>query len=95
MSDIQGIVPADDAVKSFWANFRSQAFNSVRGVLTDHVVSAACRAAQWNYRERCLPPMLVILHMVLAAIWPEDSFAASPTFAVWSENRENSGGSLM
>jgi len=77
MSDVQRIVPEEDPVKAFWTNFRTHAFNSVRGVLSDQLVSAACRAAQWNYRERCLPPVLVILHMVLAAIWPEESFAAS------------------
>jgi len=77
MSDFQRIVLADDPVKKFWENFRTHAFNSVRGVLTNQLVFDACRAAQWNYRERCLPPVLVILHMVLAAIWPQDSFAAS------------------
>lgn len=77
MSNAQSIVSADDPVKAFWENFKTHAFNSVRGVITDETVFSACRAAQWSYRERCLPPMLVILHMVLAAIWPEDSFAAS------------------
>jgi len=77
MSDSQRIVLADDPVKAFWENFRTHAFNSVRGVLTNQMVFDACRAVQWNYRERCLPPVQVILHMVLAAIWPEDSFAAS------------------
>jgi len=77
MSDFHGIVPEEDSVKAFWANFRSHAFNSVRGVLTNRMVSTACRVAQWKYRVRCLSPVLVILHMVLAAIWPEESFAAS------------------
>jgi hypothetical protein len=77
MSDFQSIVPVDDPVKVFWEDFRTHACNSVRGVLTNQMVFDACTAAQWSYRERCLPPVLVILHMVLAAIWPEDSFAAS------------------
>lgn len=51
--------------------------NSIREVLPDRAVEAACRAAGWVYRKRLMPPVVVVLHMVLAAIWPEESFAAS------------------
>ena len=77
MSDSKSIVSTDDRVKGFWEDLKAHAFNSVRSVITDQKVIHACRSAQWSYRERCLPPVLVVLHMVLAAIWPEDWFAAS------------------
>jgi len=51
--------------------------NSIREVLSDRAVFAACRAAGWVYRKRLITPVVVVLHMVLAAIWPEESFAAS------------------
>jgi hypothetical protein len=51
--------------------------NSIREVLPDRAVEAACRAAGWAYRKRLIPPVVVVLHMILAAIWPEESFAAS------------------
>jgi hypothetical protein len=46
-------------------------------VLPDRAVEAACRAAGWRYRKRLIAPVVVVLHMILGAIWPEDSFAAS------------------
>lgn len=51
--------------------------NSIREVLPDRAVEAACRAAGWVYRKRLITPVVVVLHMILAAIWPEESFAAS------------------
>jgi len=56
---------------------RSTTLNSVREVLPDSAIDAACRAVGHQWRERVLPPVVTILHMILAAIWPEESFAAS------------------
>lgn len=51
--------------------------NSVRKVLPDSEIKAACKQAGFAYRERLITPDVVVFHMVLAALWPEESFAAS------------------
>jgi hypothetical protein len=53
------------------------AFNSVRKVLPDRVIAQACDDSQHTYRQRVLTPLVTVLHMVLSAIWPEESFQAS------------------
>lgn len=52
-------------------------FNSVRKVLPDSAIVQACKAVDYNYRERKITPIVTVLHMIMAAIWPEDSFNAS------------------
>lgn len=51
--------------------------NSLRRVLPDEAIQKACREAGYRFRKRVLTPTVTILHMMLAAIWPEESFAAS------------------
>ena len=51
--------------------------SSVREVLPDRAVHEACAAAGHAYRRRLLTPVVTVLHVVMAAIWPEESFAAS------------------
>jgi hypothetical protein len=58
-------------------NIESTTLNSVRKVLSDKAIQDACEAAGYTYRRRLLTPIATILHMIMAAIWPEDSFAAS------------------
>jgi IS4 transposase len=50
--------------------------NSVRKVLPDRAIHEACAAAGHVYRECLLTPLVTVLHMILSAIWPEDSFRA-------------------
>ena len=52
-------------------------FNSIRKILPDHVIAKACKEIKYEYRNRVISPMVTVLHMLLAAIWPEDSFNAS------------------
>ncbi len=52
-------------------------FNSVRKILPDQAITQSCRDADYTYRQRVLSPIVTVLHMILAAIWPEDSFEAS------------------
>ena len=52
-------------------------FNSIRKVLSDIAIVEACKAAGYTYRRRKITPVVTVLHMILAAIWPEDSFNAS------------------
>jgi len=52
-------------------------FNSIRKVLPDRAIIEACRQADYDYRKRLITPIVTVLHMIIAAIWPEDSFVAS------------------
>jgi hypothetical protein len=51
--------------------------SSIRNVLPDKAIVGACREAGYEYRDRLLTPIVIVLHMLLAAIWPEESFNAS------------------
>lgn len=55
----------------------SVSFNSIRQVLPDRAILEACRSAGYSFRHRCITPVVTVLHMVLSAIWPEESFNAS------------------
>ena len=52
-------------------------FNSIRKVLPDEGIKYACDMVGYKHRRRIITPLITILHMILAAIWPEESFAAS------------------
>lgn len=56
---------------------QSVTFNSVRKVLPDTVIEQACCDVGCRYRQRTITPVITVLHMLLAAIWPEESFKAS------------------
>ena len=58
-------------------SLKTQSLNSIREILSDVRIEDALRAAEYEYRERLVPPHATIFHMVSAAIWPEDSFEAS------------------
>jgi hypothetical protein len=58
-------------------------FNSIRKVLPDKAIILACKDANYQYRQRLITPIVTVLHMILAAIWPEQSFAAS-WHVLWS-----------
>lgn len=51
--------------------------NSVRKILPDSAIVQACRACKYKYRSRLLTPVVIVLHMIMASIWPEESFNAS------------------
>jgi hypothetical protein len=55
----------------------SVVFNSICRILPDKAIEDACYAAGYQYRRRVITPIITVLHMILAAIWPEESFAAS------------------
>ena len=63
-------------------------FNAVRKILPDRSIIQACKSVGYAYRERKITPIITVLHMIMAAIWPEDSFNASwqvmwANFASW------------
>jgi len=51
--------------------------SSIRQVLPDRAILEACRQAEYAFRRRLMTPVVTVLHMLLAAIWPEESFNAS------------------
>jgi hypothetical protein len=51
--------------------------NSIRKVLPDAAITEACGAIGHVFRQRKITPILTVLHMILAAIWPEESFNAA------------------
>ncbi len=57
--------------------------NSIRKVLPDKAIEDACVAVGYTHRRRLVTPVVTVLHMILAAIWPEESFAAS-WHVLWS-----------
>jgi hypothetical protein len=73
----RNIDPALKNHESISEKIESITFNSIRKVLPDKAIEDACDAAGYRYRQRMITPIITVLHMVLAAIWPEESFAAS------------------
>ena len=59
------------------AKFESVTFNSIRKVLPDSIIIDSCQQAGYDYRLRRISPVLIVLHMITAGIWPEDSFTGS------------------
>jgi len=58
-------------------SLRTGTFNSIRGVLPDEAILGICHALDLVFRNRLIPPVVTVLHMLLAGLWPEDSYAAS------------------
>jgi hypothetical protein len=51
--------------------------NSVREALPNVVIEGACRGAGMEFRRRSIPPVVAVLHMIMAGLWPEQSFRAA------------------
>lgn len=51
--------------------------SSIRKILPDEAIQQACHDAGYSFRNRLITPVTIILHMLLSAIWPEESFNAS------------------
>ena len=65
----------EEKVKNF-RKLETATFNSIRNILPDRVIEKTCQEIKYQYRNRLISPVVTVLHMVLAAIWPEDSFNA-------------------
>ena len=70
-----GQSPLDSA--TFCERFEQVSFNAIRNVVPDEAILQACREESYVYRQRKISPVLTVLHLLLAAIWPEESFQAS------------------
>ena len=65
------------------SKLESVTFNSIRKILPDDAILGACRQEKYDYRCRVITPVVIVLHMITAAIWPEESFNAAWQLA-WS-----------
>lgn len=50
--------------------------NSIRNIVSDDLVEQTCQEVGYRFRRRKLTPVVTVLHMLLAALWPEESFNA-------------------
>jgi len=73
----KNIDPSVENHKSISDKIEEMTLNSIRKILTDKAIENACNATGYRYRQRMITPIVTVLHMILAAIWPEESFAAS------------------
>ncbi len=73
----KSIVKASVKTSKMTASLESAPLNSIRKILPDEIIRDACHQANYNYRTRFITPIVTVLHMILAAIWPEESFNAS------------------
>lgn len=71
------IVQSHENSAAISASLASIPLSSIRQILPDQAIAQACHEAGYQFRHRLLVPVVTILHMVLAAIWPEESFNAS------------------
>lgn len=51
--------------------------NAIQKLLPADRIEQICREINYSWRKRMLSPAVTVLHMILAAIWPEESFNAS------------------
>jgi len=51
--------------------------NAIQQLLPENKIEQVCAEVQYTWRDRVLPPAVTVLHMILAALWPEESFNAS------------------
>jgi hypothetical protein len=62
--------------------------NSIRNVVSDELVEQSCREVNYQFRQRKITPVVTVWHMILSAIWPEESSNACwqvlwDTFVSW------------
>lgn len=50
--------------------------NSIRKILPNKMIEQTCSEVGYRFRRRKITPVVTVLHMVMAAIWPEESFNA-------------------
>ncbi len=81
-----GHTPATTA--KIWDSLQSEAFHSVRNIISDDLVERTCQAVGYRFRRRKITPVVTVRHMILSALWPEESFNACwqvlwDTFVSW------------
>ena len=56
--------------------FQQVILNSIRSILPDEMIEQTCKEIGYSFRRRKITPVVTVLHMVMAALWPEESFNA-------------------
>jgi hypothetical protein len=51
--------------------------NAIQQLLPPDKIAQVCKEIEYTWRDRVLPPAVLVLHMILAALWPEESFNTS------------------
>lgn len=69
-------------------SLQSVIFNSIRNVVSDELVEQSCSEVGYRFRRRKITPVVTVLHMIMSALWPEESFNACwhvlwDTFVSW------------
>lgn len=77
MSTDRSIGEAQVALKRIREELEQRSLAAVRRLLPDQEIAAVCRAVGLAWRRRLLTPTIAVWHLLLAALWPEFSFAAS------------------
>ena len=72
-----GIVIPKERLEDIRARLKQGQLNALRELVPDRVIEGACRDAGHGYRDRLLPPLVMVFHYLAAALWPEDSFNAA------------------
>ncbi len=67
---------------------QSSVLHSIRNVVSDELVEQTCREVGYQFRKRKIAPVVTVLHLIMAAFWPEESFQACwqvlwDTFVSW------------
>jgi len=62
--------------------------HSIRNVVSDELIERISREVDYRFRKRKITPVVTVLHMILSALWPEESFNACwqvlwDTFISW------------
>ncbi len=58
-------------------NIVTSTLNAIQHLLPEDRIRQVCAEVEHPWRERVLSPGVTVLHMILAALWPEESFNAS------------------
>jgi len=69
-------------------SLQSTVLHSIRNVVSDELVERTCQEVGYRFRKRKITPVVTVLHMLLSALWPEESFNACwqvlwDTFISW------------
>lgn len=70
------IGPKGPAAPKISDSLESVTFNSIRNVVSDALVEQTCQEVGYHFRRRKITPVGTVLHMIVSAIWPEESFNA-------------------
>lgn len=79
--------PADNST-AISEQFQQVTFNAIRKTLPDRMIVETCAEVGHRFRRRKITPIITVLHMIVSALWPEESFNACwqvlwDTFVSW------------